>query len=565
MSSPSAIPTRTPTQPNLWARARLWRALWLAAALGFYLLAAFHQLGLPGLHYDEAREAGQNAMELLTGAPVAAFRGASVSLFGVHLPLMVQDYIGALNVYLALPFLAATGMGVPNLRALSILTGLATLLLLERAVSTWLHGREAAQAAHRVPLTSGGLIAVTLAATSPSFIFWNRQGIFVTNLTQPLVLLCIWQGLRWLQRGERRALWIAGLAAGLALYAKLLALWVIAPFALLMLAAWLSLRRRRAAPRLRSGDLAGAAVAFALPLLPLLLFNVETGGTLAAIGGNASTSYYGVNNLDLWGNLAVRLPQVVQVLAGSQFWYLGGVFANGAAPWLALLLAGGGLWADWRSLVPPLLLVALALMSSLFTVSDLFITHYALVFPLLAGLAAIGAAALLERAASLDLTPRRVLMAALALTVLLWSTGGGATTLRYHSALARSGGLADHSDASYHLAYFLRYNGMGAPIALDWGMDATVRYLSEGTVTPLEIFGYASPAAPDADYGARLAPQLDNAHNVYLLHAPGQEIFRGRREVLAQEAAARGLRLTPVAQFAQRDGTPLYEIWRAAP
>jgi hypothetical protein len=31
-------------------------------------------------------------------------------------------------------------------------------------------------------------------------------------------------------------------------------------------------------------------------------------------------------------------------------------------------------------------------------------------------------------------------------------------------------------------------------------MDATVRFLSRGTVTPIEIFGYASPAAPDADF-----------------------------------------------------------------
>lgn len=569
MASLSTIPTRPPTQQRLWACARNLRALWLAAALGFYLLASFHQLGLPGLHYDEAREAGQNAMELLTGAPVTAFRGASVSLFGVHLPLMVQDYIGALNVFLALPFLAATGIGVPNLRALSILTGLATLLLLERAVSTWLHGRGAARIGQRVPLTASGLIAVTLAATSPSFIFWSRQGVFVTNLTQPLVMLCIWQGLRWLQggtrRSERRTLWIAALAGGLALYAKLLALWVIAPFALLLFVGWLSLRHRQAAPRLRIGDMIGAAIAFALPLLPLLLFNLQTGGTLSTISNNAATSYYGVNNLDLWGNLAVRLSQVAQVLAGSQFWYLGGVYANGAAPWLALLVVVGGVWADWRTVGLPLVLLLLVLLSSLFTVSDLFITHYALLLPLLAALSAIGVAALLERAASLHLTPRRVLTAFVVVSVLLWGMGGVTTTLRYHNALARSGGLADHSDASYDLAYYLRYNGMGAPIALDWGMDSTVRYLSEGTVTPREIFGYASPTAPDDAFAARLLPYLGDAHNVFLLHAPGREVFLERREVLAREAGALGLRLVPVAQFAQRDGTPLYEIWRASP
>ena len=111
------------------------------------------------------------------------------------------------------------------------------------------------------------------------------------------------------------------------------------------------------------------------------------------------------------------------------------------------------------------------------------------------------------------------------------------TTVRYHQALAASGGLADHSDASYHLAYHLQNNGLGAPIALDWGMDAPVRYLTRGTVTPIEIFGYASPAEVDAGFAERLAPFLDNPDNVYLLHAPGFEVFHGRRAAFLAEAA----------------------------
>lgn len=546
-------------------RSALLRALWIGGVLLFYLVASAWQLGLPGLHYDEAREAGQNAMELLTGAPVTAFRDATVSLFGVQLPLMVQDYIGALNVYLALPLLALSGIGVPNLRVLGILTGLATLLLLERTVSTWGETHTGQRRRRHVPLSAGGLIAVTLAATSPSFIFWSRQGIFVTNLAQPFVLLCIWQGLRWLWWGERRALWLAALAAGLALYAKLLAVWVIAPFALLMLAAWLAARRKEGAPRLTLADLLIAAALFLLPLLPLLLFNLQTGGTWATMSGNAATSYYGVNNRDLWANLLVRLPQIGVSLEGSQFWYLGAIYANRLAPWIALGCVAGGLLAHWRMVGPALLLVALVVLCSIFTVSDLFITHYALLLPLFAGLAGSGAAALLARAGRLHPRPRRLLEGLVIIAVVGWSVAGALAVARYHVALAQSGGLADHSDGSYDLAYALRYNGMGAPIALDWGMDATVRYLSQGTVTPIEIFGYTSPAAPDDGLAARLAPYLDNGQNIYLLHAPGQEVFRGRRAVLEQQAAAKGLHMELIDQFSQRDGTPLYEIWRAAP
>ena len=114
------------------------RRAWLLTACLLYLLLAGYQLGLPGLHYDEAREAGVNALEILTGAPVTAFRGAGITVGGRTFPLMVQDYIGALNVYLALPALALSGIGVPNLRVQSVLTGWLALLFLALAVEEWL-------------------------------------------------------------------------------------------------------------------------------------------------------------------------------------------------------------------------------------------------------------------------------------------------------------------------------------------------------------------------------------------------------------------------------------------
>ena len=539
-------------QPRLrqWARRG-----WLLAAAVLYLALGAAQLGLPGLHYDEAKEAGVNAMELLTGAPVTAFRDAALSVGTLRLPLMVQDYIGALNVYLALPLLAASGIGVPNLRALSLLLGLVALFLLERAVSEWSRAGQAEP--RRTPISTGGLVAVTLAAASPSFVFWSRQGIFVTNLIIPLVLLCIWQGLRWKRLGDDSALVVSALAAGLALYAKLLALWIVLPFALLMFVWWLRDSRR---PRLSVVGWLAAAAAFFLPLLPLIAFNVQTGGTATALFGNLSRSYYGVNNLDFAANLAVRLPQLRQVLEGSQFWYLGGVAGNPAAFWLALILLLAGLVAAWRMPAPPLLLVLLAVAMSLFTVSDLFITHYALLYVVLVGSIACSAGALVQRMRGQR--GGRLVQGALALAVLLWLVLDVRATLAYHRALAQSGGLADHSDASYDLAYHLRYGGLGSPIALDWGMEAPVRFLSEGTVTPIEIFGYESPAAPDAGFAQRLALFLPNRDNVYLLRAPGGEVFGGRRAHFLAAALQTGGTPRLEAQFAQRDGTPLYEIWR---
>lgn len=549
---------------------RGWRLGWLIAAGALYVALAAYQLGLPGLHYDEAKEAGINALELLNGMPVTAFRGATLDVAGLRLPLMVQDYIGALNVYLALPFLALSGVGVPNLRILPVLTGLAGLFLVERAVSEWVaRGRSERTSEGRrlaTQISLGGLAAVTLLAASPSYVFWSRQGIFVTNLMQPLCSLMIWQGLRWLRTGRRDALMLAAFAAGLALYAKLLAVWVIAPFALLA-AGWWAARRMKgdpAAPPLSAGTVVAAALAFVLPLLPLALFNVQSGGTLSSVLQNAGRSYYGVNNLAIVDNLGVRLSQLVQVLRGDQFWYLGGSYANAIAPWLALAALAAGILLAPRRTLPPAGLLAAGVLLSVFTISDLFVTHYALLQPL--AIAAVAVALdVMWQAARPSLKNGRAWRGAVVLAVALWLALDLSATLRYHGALSRSGGLSDHSDASYHLAYFLRHNGMGAPLALDWGIDAPVRFLSQGVVTPIELFGYASPERPDADFATRLGQFLPNPDNVYLLHAPGRTVFAGRREAFMAEAEAHGLSLRRIEQFTQRDGEPLFEVWRAMP
>jgi hypothetical protein len=205
-------------------------------------------------------------------------------------------------------------------------------------------------------------------------------------------------------------------------------------------------------------------------------------------------------------------------------------------------------------MVVPLALLLMAIAASCFTISDLFITHYALIQPLAIAVTALGLGLAWQRWAK----ARWIV----ALLVVAWVMLDLRATLLYHQVLARSGGLAGHSDATYHLAHHLQASGMVAPVALDWGMDAPVRYLSANTVRPIEIFGYESPAAPDENFTLRLEPFLGNPDNVYLLHAPSQTVFAGRREAFLAAVAAAGKSAILEQTFAQRDGTPLYELWR---
>ncbi|MBV7337650.1 hypothetical protein KFU94_57360 [Chloroflexi bacterium TSY] len=574
------------------------RLSWLSAPLLLYLLLTTYQLGLPGLHYDEAKEAGVNAVELLNGQPVAAFRNATLRLGDLQFPVMVQDYIGALNVYLALPFLHLTGIGVPNLRALSIVTGLLALILLERAMSeyiclstpesddpqTQLAITQSDTSQTHCAISNAGLITITLLAASPSFVFWititllaaspsfvfwSRQGIFVTNLTQPLCFACIWFGLRWLRQGRLWMLFLSTFCGGSALYAKLIVIWVIGPFFFLAAGWWLYQRyghqsdhKRQLNAHVTPITLIGALFCFILPLTPLLIFNIQTSGTLLNIAQNLTHSYYSVDNRAVLQNLPIRWHHLWASIEGTHFWYLGTTAGNNLASFLTILALAVGLWANWRRMVLPLMFLGLTFTASLFTISDLFITHYALIQPVVISLVGLGASLGVSVVNTGRWFRRFSAMHLTLALVTVWLFLDLTASIQYHRALAQSGGLADHSDATYHLAYHLRYNGMGAPIVLDWGIDAPIRYLSHGTVRPIEIFGYSSLSEPDPQYTAHLAHFLENPDNVYLLHAPASTVFRGRREQFVVQIEELGL--TPILErsFTQRDGTPLFELWR---
>jgi len=608
-----------------------------------------------------------------------------------RLPLMVQDYIGALNVLLALPFLAMGGINVAALRSLPLLIAALTL------AATW-------RVAWRLGGRGAAMASALLLAVNPSFVFWSRQGIFVTNLTALIFMLSLLTGLRWWARRRPADLWLTAFLWGLGIYVKLLFVWAIGALVIVAAAAWAWERWRKTAhterdearsanPRaLRTMRRAGllwliAALCFVIPLIPLVIFNLHTGGTVASIFGNLGHSYYGVDNRAYLPNLLTRLGQVRTLLRGDHFWYLGGVYANGWAPWLAAALTAGASaawisrWIGARSrlllgcpaCLLPIGLLALIVVQSAFTVSDLFITHYALLAPLppLAGGLAGGwwwgegrwrllrsprndrravvfrtvahaaagatgdeniprcsgpaplagtdqcrkatgdeniprcsgrspdrARCGMVRGGSVADRPQQKIrgfsrfggrrqkpadpargirtasrperwtifstgILAIGL-ILLWAGGDLWTTLRYHRSLTASGGLASHSDAINRLAEYLERGGLSAPLALDWGMDAQVRFLTAGRVNPIEAFGYGAVDAADPGFAGRVRPFLDNPAYVYLAHAPEATIFRGRVEALAALARQQGAELREEIRFADRSGQPLFVVYRAA-
>ncbi len=495
----------------------------IAIGLVAFLALCLYQIALPGLHYDEAREAGLPAMQLVLGQPVETFRGAGLHLFGQSLPLMVQDYIGALNVYLAVPFLALLGVSVSALRLMPVLCAALTLLF------TYIFARQLFN--RRV-----AAIAYLLLALNPSFVFWSRQGIFVTSITTTLAMAGLVCALCWYRRGRDLYLYLGAFVLGLGLYAKLLFIWFI--LALLLAFILLDVRRLLSRRPLGRKQIALALLCFALGLSPVVLYNLQTGATFATLASNLTVSYYGTENLAFFRNLGDRLNQFRAVLEGGHLWYLGGVFADRLWPYffyggfLAVALIVHLKARDERGQAFfPYLVIIFIIVASCFTVSALWFTHYALLLPWPP----------LAVAAALDILARRGGLGRLGLVVALGAAAVlGLADLRvdwqYHRALSQSGGLAAHSAASYALADYLQEHDLTAPLAMDWGIAAPVQFLTRGQVRPIEVFGYNDLWEADENFGPRLAAFLSNPDSVYIFHSPAETVYR-RRQAFEQLVA----------------------------
>jgi hypothetical protein len=145
-------------------------------------------------------------------------------------------------------------------------------------------------------------------------------------------------------------------------------------------------------------------------------------------------------------------------------------------------------------------------------------------------------------------------------SLLLWFAADLQVNARYHQALAKTGGLASHSDAIQGLANWLDEQGQPQPVALDWGIEAPVRYLTANRVQPLELFGYDRLQTPDAGLAERLAPFLESRNQRYVVHTREDTVFQGRRETLESLASQQGLKVIEEAVFRERSGRPLLVV-----
>jgi hypothetical protein len=533
---------------------------------------ALYQIDLPGFYYDEALDVVPAMQIMLAGQPAELLRGIGLRVSGLTLPVMIMDYVGAVNTYLVLPFFRVYGFTVFAVRFMCVAVAAVTLVL----AYLWLRG-----------LFGPGVasIAALLLAVNPSFIFWGRMGVSVTSAMSFLAMAALLAFARWRAAGRDLWLFLGAVALGLGLWAKFLFLWYIVALAMAQailnfrfrlngLSRSAALGRRSTTPGqgrsqvfgLAIGQWLAVAMGLALGAWPLLWFNLKTGGTVQVLAQNIESTAYGVNNRDFFNNLRSALESFRVFLNGGYFWYHGQAFENALYPAMFTLSALGAaalVWAQYRHLARRvafvLIVLGLIVLESSFTISGLWATHLYIVVPLpqaVVALFAVLTGRWLVRMRPWRTLARPALAWALpAVFVVPLFLGDLWVDLRYHQALRETGGLGGFSDAIYGLAGYLDRNPKLTPWALDWGISKSVQVITQGRVNPQELYGFQETPGPD--FQQRLSEMLADPNNIYLFHGAGSVVYP-RSEAFLQAVRAAGKQAKAEQAFFSRSGELIY-------
>jgi len=548
----------------------------VALAVVLFGVLCLYQYRLPGLHYDEAFDVVP-AMQILRGDPVTLTRGVGIHLFGRSFPVMLGDTWGVVTTYAVLPLLWLLDGDVLAIRLWPIAVGMLAVLL------TYLIGR-------RIYDRWVGVGAALLLSIFPSYIFWTRVGISVVAHLVAVMLGIMLAYLAWHGRetqGGPRWLALAGLLAGIGLATRLLFGWFLlavpVAYAILLLADWLSEDRHAAysvrdtvelaidrlkrdlpfrSKREALAPLAGAVIG----AFPVLYYNLVTRGSSLGLRAN-SPAGQAVDNSTFWGNLKTAADGLRTLLDGGSFWFYGGIFTNPLYPWVAFVSALGLLVLVHR--VPELrrcrrstvFLLGFAfavLLLSCFTTSIPESTRLLILLPipqvLIAGFAVFGSRWLARKLRS-RVRPASTVAVVVALLFVPLMARDLWVDVRYHRALARSGGHGEFSSAIYDLAAYLDERGITQPYALDSGFTWTIMILTQGRVEPREI------PETGADLAAAVQAVLAASDPVLLvLEEEGNSPHEPAPLELLVSSSGRTLRLEQT--FTERDGTPVYYVFR---
>ena len=528
--------------------------LTLFIILILYTYTSVYQLNLPGLHYDEANEAGLPALQIANQHTINTFR--NVGIGNQNFPIMVQDYIGALHIYFSIPFITILGPTSIGIRIPSILLGLTILIVNFGYIRT-------------ISNEKISLLATLLLANHPSFVFWNRQGTLIASFTLIVLLCLLWACHNWHTKSGWKSALLIGFLSGLGVYSKIIFLWILGGiFGLIVIMNIKALLRKSKniwPKKPTKTDIVCVTSGFFIGITPLLLFLYKgQGSTLTR------TTEMFKTNTNIITILLGRLDQFIAVLTSSNYlWYLGG--SPGNRFWLAALAIGlfiiyldirkNQLHNMYPHYISYIFIISFLLIPLTPTPSGMFPHHFALLTPLWTTIVAFSIVripSLIKQSISLK---KSYYFATIILVI--WSTSflvsrDLISNLLIHRNLMVTGGESPHSDAIYNLANHLDKLESKHVVSLDWGFAPQIQYLTNNRIKPIEIYGFTTN--PENDFHNRIDSFYPHTNTIYIMHTK-DKTFIDRHEHFNEYVAKIGYQTKKKNSILQTNGTPIFELF----
>ena len=523
----------------------------LLCALMFYSLG-WPFLRLPGIQNDE----------VLFSAPLyqPIDEKFGVPIFHHNVPLMLLPYLGTLKTWLYVPVLhfwvSSLAVRIPVL-----LVGSATIaaffLLLEN-----IHGRTAAW------------IGTVLLATDAVFLLttcfdWGPVAFQHFFLVTGLLVAA-----QFTVSGSGRSLFWAFLLFGLAFWDKALFIWTFSGVVLATLAVY----PRQVWKRLSWKNAGIAVFAILLGGLPLLAYNVSRGFPTLR-----SNSGFGLDDLPQKIQ-TLRLTWQGSVLLG----YLinredGGHPRQPETPAERFAFRLHAIFGDrWKSWIEPALLFSVVLLPILWLTRSGQLPLFCLIATTVAWLMMIltkGAGGAAHHTILLWPLPQLFLAASFAGTSRWLGRAGPALVAVVTGLLAaqnllvlnqnlyqlvRAGSAGSWSDAIYSLSDVVPKIPATRIVIDDWGMVQPLDLLHRGRL-PLVWAGdpFLEPETSQEERRDKLA-LLADLQALWIGHTDGYQEFSGVNSRVLAATAAAGFHKLPVTTISDRNGRPVFELFRFA-
>lgn len=499
-------------------------------------------LPYPGLHNDEVLFV--TSQFHLPGA--VQFEA---TLFNHSIPLMLMTYLGTLKAWLYAPVLALFEPSYLSVRLPVLLLGGLTVWLVIQLVET-MHGRRAAW------------IAGLLLATDTLFVLttcfdWGPVALQHFLLVAGLLLVA-----KFAASDRALALFCGFFCFGLGMWDKALFIWMLGG----ILVAAVVVFHREVWTRLTWKNVSVAAAGFCLGALPLLAYNASS--SFATFRSNASFAFTDISpkvgvlrdnwsGKSLFGFLVNKTsadnPREAQGPAEHFSFKVNSIFGEHRSnrlegAFLIALLLTPALWFTpaRKPLAFCLIALAVAWFQMAITKDAGFSAHHVvLLWPIPHIFLAVAFA---EASLRLRKIGEWVLLAA----TLYLAAGNLLLTNQYFYQMARYGPSSHWTDAIYELSRSVGELRLARLVIDDWGMLNQLLLLHRGQL-PLDYVG-----------DKFLVDRGRLEQGLWVGHTTPYEEFRGVNDRVDKAAGAAGFRKEIIKVISDRNGRPVFEIFRFA-